>query len=135
MRPIACVIAWLVLGTGPVHAQEGEILGTWRGTSICVKEDWNSACNDEQVIYHVTRAPSQPDSVAIDAQKLVDGEPEPMGTITVGYDSATKAWAGEWSNVRIHLLWTFVVNGKALTGTLFLLPEHRVARNISAKKD
>ena len=102
---------------------------------MCAKESWNSACNDEQVIYDITRAPDQPDSIAIDAQKVVNGVAESMGVITVGYDSAAKAWAGIWSNARYRLLWTFEVRGTVLSGTLQLLPDRRVARHISARKD
>jgi len=135
MRPFTGSIVLAALAAHSLHAQAGEILGTWRGTSICVKAGWNSACHDEQVIYHVTPVPNQPDSVALDAAKIVNGKPEPMGIITIGYDPTTKAWAGEWSNARFHLLWAFVVDGKNLTGTLYLLPERRIGRNISAKKD
>lgn len=135
MRSIAGIIACATLSAGPLQAQAGEILGTWRGTSICVKEAWNSACNDEQVIYYVTRVPNQPDSVALDAQKSVGGKPVPMGTLMLGYDAATKSWAGEWRNARYHLLWSYQVNDNALTGTLFMLPTRRVARHVSAKKD
>ena len=52
-----------------------------------MKEAWNSACNDEQVIYYVTAVPGAPDSVALDARKVVDGKPEPMGTLALGYDA------------------------------------------------
>ena len=135
MRPAALAVMVVALGARPLHAQANEILGTWRGTSICVKEDWNSACNDQQVVYYITAVPGKPDSVAIDAQKLVGGKPEPMGIITIGRDTVAGAWSGEWSNTRYHLLWKFVVEGKTLTGTLFLLPARRVGRHISVKKD
>lgn len=134
MRAATWVVAFAVLGAAPLHAQQDAILGTWRGTSTCVKEDWNSACNDEQVVYQVTRVPNQPDSVSVDAAKLVNGKPEPMGTIVLGYDASAKRWSGEWSNSRYHLLWSFQVSGTALTGTLVLLPSRQVARNISARK-
>jgi hypothetical protein len=135
MRPIAWALMFVALGAGPLHAQAGEILGTWHGTSTCVKEDWNKACNDEQVIYHVTGVPGRPDSVSLDADKVVDGKPEPMGTLAFGYDATTKSWIADWSNARYHLLWSFQVKEKTLTGTLFLLPDRRVARHIAVKKD
>ena len=135
MRPVAWGIMGVMLGAGPLHAQASEILGTWRGTSICIKESWNSACNDEQVIYYVTHAPGKSDSVSVDAQKVVAGKPESMGILTLGHDTTAKAWIGEWQNARYQLLWSFQVNGKALTGTLVVLPSRQVARNITARKD
>ena len=134
MQPVAWGAMLVVLGTGPLHAQASEILGTWRGTSTCVKEAWNSACHDEQVIYSITRAPNQPDSVSVDAQKVVNGVAESMGILTLGPDSTGKTWSGEWSNARYHLLWSFELSGKTLTGTLLLLPERRVGRHIALKK-
>ena len=77
MLPIRWAVMFVAQGRG-LHAQASEILGTWRGTSTCVKEAWNSACNDEQVIYYVTTVPGRTDSVALDARKVVDGKPEPM---------------------------------------------------------
>ena len=118
-----------------LHAQADAILGTWRGTSICVKEDWNRACNDEQIVYYVTRAPGRSDSVALDARKLVNGVEDPMGVLTLGPDSTGSTWSGEWSNARYHLLWTFEVRDTVLSGTLRLLPDRRIGRNISARKD
>ena len=47
----------------------------------------------------------------------------------------TKAWVADWSNARYHLLWSFEVTGRTLTGTLLVLPERRVARHVSVKKD
>jgi hypothetical protein len=135
MRPVRWAVIVVALGAQPLHAQDSEILGTWRGTSICVKEAWNSACNDEQVIYDFTAVPGRPDSVSLDAQKLVDGKPESMGTLALGYVAATKAWVADWSNARYHLLWTFEVTGRTLTGTLLVLPERRLARHISVRKD
>lgn len=135
MLPIRWAVMFVALGARPLHAQAREILGTWRGTSTCVKEAWNSACNDEQVVYYVTAVPGRTDSVALDARKVVDGKQDPMGTLALRYDAATKAWVADWSNARYHLLWSFQPGGKTLTGTLFVLPERRVARHITVKKD
>ena len=135
MRPVAWGVMLVAVSAGPVQAQVGGILGTWRGTSTCVKEAWNSACHDEQVIYYITPAPNQPDSVSLDAQKVVNGVAESMGILTLGPDSTGRTWSGEWSNARYHLRWTFELSGKTLTGTLLLLPERRVARHVAVKKE
>jgi hypothetical protein len=135
MRLLMGAITLASLAGAPLHAQADAILGTWRGTSICVREDWNGACNDEQVIYYVTRAPNQPDSIALDAQKVVGGKPEPMGILSLGYDAAARTWAAEWRNARYHILWTYQVSGDVLTGTLFQLPSRRVARHVNAHRE
>jgi len=135
MLPIRWAVMFVALAARPLHAQAREILGTWRGTSTCVKEAWNKACNDEQVVYYVTAVPGRTDSVALDARKVVDGKQDPMGTLALRYDAATKAWVADWSNARYHLLWSFQPGGKTLTGTLFVLPDRRVARHITVKKD
>ena len=75
MRPVAVAVLLMAAGVRPAHGQANEILGTWRGTSTCVKEAWNSACNDEQVVYYVTPVAGRPDSVSLDARKLVNGTP------------------------------------------------------------
>ena len=135
MRPVAVAVLLMAAGVRPAHGQANEILGTWRGTSTCVKEAWNSACNDEQVVYYVTPVAGRPDSVSLDARKLVNGTPEEMGTLALVYDTTTKGWVADWSNARYHLLWSFEVSGKTLTGTLLVLPERRVARHITLKKN
>ncbi len=136
MRSFAGAIALVgSVVAGPLHAQATAIIGTWRGTSTCVKESWNSACNDEVVIYRVTAVPKQADSIALDAQKIVGGVPEPMGTLTLGYDPAAQTWAAEWRNARYHLLWTYQVSDTVLTGTLLQLPSRRIARHVSARRE
>jgi hypothetical protein len=132
---VGVLVLAAVLAGGRLHAQADAILGTWRGTSICVKEEWNRACNDEQIVYYVTRAPGRPDSVALDAHKVVNGVEEAMGVITLGPDSTGRTWSGEWSNARYHLLWIFEVRDTVLSGTLRRLPDRRIGRNISARKD
>ena len=137
MRPLGGIVILFTasLAAGCLQAQAPGITGTWRGTSICVKEAWNSACNDEQVLYYVTRVPNQPDSVALDGQKIVAGVPEPMGTLTLGYDAKQETWAAELRSARYHLLWSYQVRDTVLTGTLLELPSRRVARHVMARKE
>ena len=137
MRPLGGIVILFAasLAAGRLQAQAPGIAGTWRGTSICVKETWNSACNDEQVLYRFTPLAGQPDSVALDAQKIVAGVPEPMGTLTLGYDAKQETWAAELRSVRYHLLWSYQVRDTVLTGTLLELPSRRVARHLMARKE
>lgn len=75
MRLLGGAITLASLAGAPLHAQAGAILGTWRGTSICVREDWNSACNDEQVIYHVTRVPTSQTALRLTRRKSWTASP------------------------------------------------------------
>ena len=54
-------------------------VGTWRGMSLCLVRP--SSCNDEVVVYRITHTTS-PDSVAMDARKIVRGEEQEMGVLT-----------------------------------------------------
>jgi len=55
------------------------LVGTWRGTSVCLVRP--SSCNDEVVVYRMTRTKS-PDSLAIDGRRIVRGEEVEMGVLT-----------------------------------------------------
>jgi len=51
-------------------------VGIWRGTSLCLVRP--SPCNDEVGVYRITHMKS-PDSVAVDARKIVRGEEQEAG--------------------------------------------------------
>src|ERR1043166_7254705 len=73
----------------PKGAQGSEIsklVGDWSGESICVNKEKFSACNDEQVIYHIAVASGKTDAVTIMADKIVSGRPEAMGTFDFVYE-------------------------------------------------
>ncbi len=57
---VLTVLAFAMLAGGPHPTSE--LLGHWRGESICVKADWNAACNDEVVFYDVVPG-EKPDRV------------------------------------------------------------------------
>ena len=42
-------------GAAPVD----EIVGTWRGSSVCVDRQAAPACNDEQVVYEIGASPGR----------------------------------------------------------------------------
>jgi hypothetical protein len=61
------------------------ITGTWKGTSVCQVK--NSPCHDESVVYHIT-AGKAPASFNIQANKIVNGAEDDMGTLAATYDSS-----------------------------------------------
>jgi Protein of unknown function (DUF3224) len=126
---ISCLAFWLLLAPPLVaRAQPASISGDWTGESICVGEI--GACHDEEIVYHLSLDPSDPTKVKIAADKIVNGKPEWMGDISLKYDPAKQTLAGEMQNPRYHMLWEFTIKGNMMWGTLTVLPEKRVARQI-----
>jgi hypothetical protein len=137
---LACAVVLLqVVWT---HAAEpGEapaarrILGRWEGESICVKKEWNSACNDEKIQYDFVAAKSDGgEVVTLHASKWVNGEFAPMGDLDLVYDAKAREWAAEFSSTRVHIRWSYRLDGNGLVGTCVDLPGRRVARNVKAHR-
>ena len=114
-------------------APKSEILGLWRGESICVKSREFPACHDESVEYAVYDAAGG--KVHVAAYKFVDDQKVLMGEMDFGYDETLGSWTSEFQNARYHGLWTFTVAGDALTGTLVDLPSKHKVRDISARRE
>jgi len=114
-------------------AQESSLLiGDWCGESICVGEI--GACKDEQVVYHISIDPADATKVKIGADKIVNGKPEFMGDIDLKFDARNNTLTGELTTPRYHGVWEFTVKGNTIWGTLSLLPERRIARQIKVMK-
>ena len=69
------VLNWLIICF--LFAGVDPFLGEWHGESKCVAK--NTACHDETVVYHVTKAKSG--YALVSADKIVDGAPVNMGTL------------------------------------------------------
>lgn len=100
--------------------------GVWEGESICTIKD--SPCHDEHVIYTITE-PDSNGNLTIQADKVVNGQREDMGTLECTFDE---------KNSKINCpmskgTWEFYVNGIEMKGTL-KLADGRLYRNISVKK-
>jgi hypothetical protein len=63
-----------------VPADDSGLVGDWRGASICVVRD--SACRDEDSLYHVTKLAGKPGWFFMKLDKIVDGKPVTMGTVS-----------------------------------------------------
>lgn len=106
--------------------------GDWRGESICVGEV--GACKDEQVVYHISVDPADATKVKIGAEKIVNGKPEFMGDILLKYDSRNNTLTGDLQTPRFRGVWEFTVKGNMMWGTLSLLPERKIGRQIRVTK-
>ena len=109
-------------------------LGTWRGTSTCVDRARHPACADEVVIYEVREKPGDNRAVLLKADKVVEGKVLPMGEMEFTYDDSRGEWLSEFQNARVHILWSFVVDGRKIEGTLVDLPDGALVRRVAVEK-
>lgn len=115
-------------------APTAEILGTWNGTSTCVRSPEFPACHDEVVVYEFREAASGGGAVTLAAYKIVDGEKGLMGEMDFTHDAKQGAWLSEFQNARFHGVWTFVVKGDEISGTLVDLPSKHLVRNVAVRR-
>lgn len=134
-RVVAACLLGFAVAAAAWAAGPGRILGTWRGTSTCVKSPEFPACHDEVVVYEVREAAPGGRAVTLDAYKIVDGERQPMGELEFTYDARLEAWTSELRTPRVHALWSFVVDGDAIAGTLVDLPSKHLIRNVAVRRD
>jgi hypothetical protein len=125
----------MLLLTLPGAQGPRDILGRWHGHSICVKAPWNTACNDEEVFYDFVAAGPDSNRILLHAAKLVAGHAEPMGDLALVYTAEPRSWAGEFSNARVHIRWSYRLRGDSLEGEVVFLPTLQVARHVLAWRD
>ena len=133
-RLLAALVLFLAAGAAFAAAPVEEILGEWRGTSTCVKSPEFPSCHDEVVVYEFRRTASGSDAVTLAAYKIVDGEKQLMGQMDFSHDAKRGAWTSEFRSPRYHGLWTFVVRGDEITGTLVDLPSQHRVRNVAVRR-
>jgi hypothetical protein len=136
-RNVVAAIVLMAAGvlTHAFAAPTDEIVGTWRGTSVCVDRQAAPACTDEEVIYEIVASTGHPDSVTVTADKVVDGKRVPMGVLDFTYEATSRSWTSELETPRVHALWRLSVSGKMLSGTLTLLPSKAVVWKVDLRKD
>ncbi len=66
--------------TQQVPADDSSPLGDWSGESVFVVQD--SACRDEDSLYHVTKLAGKPGWFSMKLDKIVDGKPVTIGTVS-----------------------------------------------------
>jgi hypothetical protein len=114
-----------------------QLIGTWRGTSLCTDRAVAPACSDESVVYEFTTG-SKPGTVHWAADKVVAGERGRMGEDDMAYDEAEGCWKVEITSPRdksIKSVWRIALEGARLTGTASMLPGNRKFRKLELRKD
>jgi hypothetical protein len=138
MSSLACAMMLAVASglVGQLKAdvpRPAQLAGTWRGTSTCTDRVAAPACNDENVIYEFTDG-AKPGTVHWKADKVVNGQREPMGEADLAYDTTEACWKVELKGLRVTSVWRLSVNGARLTGTARQLPGDQVVRKIDLRK-
>ena len=107
---VGCVLVHSLSAQAPARPN---VVGTWRGTSLCQMRP--SACHDESVVYRVTPTSTR-DSLAMDARKMVNGAEEEMGVLGCRFNASNAHLTCSMPNG----VWHFTVRGDSLVGDLRL---------------
>jgi hypothetical protein len=106
---------------------ESIAVGDWRGESICVVRE--SACHDEDSLYHVARLPEKPGWISMKLDKIVNGKPVTMGTMECSYDAVKQSLYCEFPRGQMR----FTISGNKLEGTM-TLSDGTLWRKLSLKR-
>lgn len=127
------VVGSIAASTADVPGRE-QLIGLWRGTSLCTDRVAAPACQDETIVYEF-KPGTQPDTVRWAADKVVNGKRESMGDpLDLTYDTTEKCWKVEFTSPRVKVVWRLAVDGRHLTGTARLLPGNETVRKVDARK-
>jgi len=114
------------------QSKQSAISGTWTGTSTCVGN--RPACKNETVVYRFVPVDGHPSQVRLLADKIIDGKRVPMGALVFEYDERTGKLTSEFTRGNTHGIWMFSIAGESMTGTLEVLPERSVARDVKVHR-
>ncbi len=131
---IVNVALLLALDADAAAAPKAEILGVWKGLSTCTKVEGNEFCQDEMIIYSFVDVAGQPATVGLKAARIVDGTLRRAYDLYFTYRPEAREWTSEFARDTSRGLWKYVVAGDGLTGTAVMLPDHKVVRNVIAKR-
>src|SRR5262249_10557191 len=116
----------------PAHPAS-EILGSWRGTSVCTDLKVAPACHDETVVYDFVPG-DKPGTVVWKADKIVDGKRLPMGEMDIAFDGATGAWTATFDGPRGRSVWRLTITGTHISGGDWLDPGKQQVRKVEVDK-
>jgi hypothetical protein len=124
---LAAAVLSLSFGT---QSQRADIVGSWRGTSLCVDKAHFPACKDEHVIYDVTPKGNTGDTVTLRADKIVNGVREFMGEFDFAR-AADSAWVAHFENPRAKHEIVLRVRSDHMTGYMTDLLSGRRPREMA----
>jgi hypothetical protein len=106
---------------------DASIVGDWRGESTCVVRE--SACHDEDSLYHVTKLVEKPGWFSMKLDKIMNGKPVTMGTMECNYETPKQSLTCEFPKGVMQ----FIVGGEKMEGTM-RLRDGTLWRRLSLKK-
>lgn len=124
---IVTVLAYRAGAQSPSPPQsKSSPVGTWRGTSLCLVRP--SACHNEVVVYRIART-KVPDSLTMDARKIVRGEEQEMGVLNCRFTSSDRLL----TCLIPGGIWRFRIHSDSLVGEL-RLPDNTKFRDVRAAR-
>lgn len=118
---ISTLVLFLTAVASPQLAASAgdQVIGEWRGTSLCTNLKLAPACKDEQVRYVFTRSGDAANTYHLAADKLVSGSYQSMGDMDFVYSAADATWSSELNAPRCaKCRWWFRLNSSDLIGGL-----------------
>jgi hypothetical protein len=123
----------LLFATVAVWSRDSaDVIGAWEGESKCTVPD--SPCRDEHVVYHIASDKQDATKLTIDADKIVNGKAEFMGTVSCVYHADESLLSCTIVDFQQPNLWEFHISGEAMTGTLVLGPDKKLYRRVSLRR-
>jgi len=129
----AVPVCALIIGADSAHAQSAQgagIVGVWRGTSTCVDLVHSPACKNEIALYTVRAHGSSRDTVALKAEKIVNGQPEIVSELDLYVRQPDGSWMTEIRAPRGLIRIVLRQSGDHMTGALMDADANRKVRDI-----
>ena len=135
MRASLRFLALLPLATAwsPASAQQADIVGSWRGKSLCADKAHFPACNDEDVIYDVARKGTSRDTVTLRADKIVNGKRDFMAEFDF-VRAPDGSWVTGFHNERVDIRIVLRVKDGQMTGVMTDEKSGHKVRDISLER-
>ena len=108
-----------VVSSQLIAASAGDqVIGEWRGTSLCTNLEKAPACKDETVRFVFTRNDGAA-TYHLVGDKLVSGSYQTMGEMDLVYSAADATWSYEFKTPNCAgCRWWYRMNAKDLIGGL-----------------
>jgi len=133
MKEFFCSLTFLATFTGPYFVGQdsgrsaSQLPGDWRGSSVCQVRE--SACRDEDSLYHLARIAEKPNRFSVNGEKIVDGKATSMGAVECSYDAAKSVLTCDLPRGVLR----FTIEGNKMEGTM-TLPDGTLWRKLSLTK-
>jgi hypothetical protein len=86
------------------------------------------------VVYRFIPVDGHPNQVRLLADKIIEGKRIPMYTLVFEYDERNGKLTCEFTRGNTHGIWSYSITGESMTGSLEILPERSVGREVKAHR-